>query len=134
MFSIDFRVLNNRFGAVSRSHGGLRELRQARRKRFHLSWSVVTIFKGPYAQILILVNIILVNFFSLGVIASSHEVESGGNWVEINSTVSGPKKRENHMKTFGMLMYVGDIFFGRVWTKFGGFGIGGVFRRLLGVI
>ena len=35
---IKFRVLYNRFLAFSRGPGGFRELREAGRKHFHLSW------------------------------------------------------------------------------------------------
>ena len=37
-FLIQFRVLSNRFFAFSRGPGGFRELREAGRKLFHLSW------------------------------------------------------------------------------------------------
>ena len=37
-FYIKIQVLNNRFLAFSRGPGGFREVREAGRKHFHLSW------------------------------------------------------------------------------------------------
>ena len=49
IFDIRFRVLKHRFLAFSRGPGGFRELREAGRNHFHLSWylsdTVVTSYK-----------------------------------------------------------------------------------------
>ena len=45
-----FRVLTNRFSAFSRGPGGFRELREAGRKHFHLSWYLSDTVVTSYGQ------------------------------------------------------------------------------------
>ena len=47
---IEFRVLKLRFSAFSRGYGGFRELREAGRKHFHLSWYLLVPGVTSYDQ------------------------------------------------------------------------------------
>ena len=47
---IEFRVLKPRFSAFSRGYGGFRELREAGRKHFHLSWYLKVPVVTSYGQ------------------------------------------------------------------------------------
>ena len=49
-FYIKFRVLNNRFLVFSRGPGGFREVREAGRKHFHLSWYLSVSVVTSYGQ------------------------------------------------------------------------------------
>ena len=68
IFSENVRVLYNRFLAFSRGPGGFRELREAGRIHFHLSWYLSDYVVTSYAHIEIVVAFLVVNFLGFLVI------------------------------------------------------------------